>query len=225
MNGRRNPILSLAPVVLVALVFILAATSGPARATATSAEGARAFIESLSGEAVAVIADKTITEDKRLRELHRLFVKGFDTRAIGRFAAGQHWRRASKRQLEEYQRLFEIFVVKSSVKRLNDYASKRLEIRDVRKTKGPHGDVIVFSHFIRGEGSPVRFDWRVRASGEGHKIVDVMVEGISMVITQRAVFNSVIRASGGNFDGLIAALRQQTLVTLAADHYSNLSTR
>lgn len=215
MSGRRNLILSLA------LVCILAAAGGPARAT--SAERARAFIESLGGEAVAVIADKTMSEDKRLRELHRLFVKGFDTRSIGRFAAGRHWRRASKRQLEEYQRLFEIFVVKSSAQRLNDYASERLEIRDVRKADGSHGDVIVFSHFIRRSGPPVRFDWRVRANGEGHKIVDVMVEGISMVITQRAVFNSVIRESGGNFDGLIAALRQQTLMTLAADHYSNLN--
>ena len=222
MNNRRNQILSLA---LVALVGLCTAAGGPARAAAASAERARAFVESLSGEAVAVIADQTITEDKRLRELHGLFVKGFDTRAIGRFAAGQHWRRASKRQLEEYQRLFEIFVVKSSVNRLNDYASKRLEIRDVRKVDGPHGDVIVFSHFVRPSGPPVRFDWRVRATGEGYKIVDVMVEGISMVITQRAVFNSVIRQSGGNFDGLIAALRQQTLVTLAADPYSNLSTR
>ena len=219
MNGRRNLILSWA------LVGVLAAAGEPAHATAASTERARAFIESLSGEAVAVIADKTMSEDKRLRQLHGLFVKGFDTRAIGRFAAGRHWRRASKRHLEEYHRLFEIFVVKSSARRLNDYASKRLEIWDVRKAGGSHGDVIVFSHFIRSSGPPVRFDWRVRANGEGHKIVDVMVEGISMVITQRTVFNSVIRESGGNFDGLIAALRQQTLVTLAADHYSNLSTR
>ncbi len=217
MGGRRNLILSLA------LVCILAAAGGPARATVASAEQARAFIESLSSEAVAVIADKTMSEDKRLRELHRLFVKGFDTRSIGRFAAGRHWRRASKRQLEEYQRLFEIFVVKSSAQRLNDYASERLEIRNVRKADGSHGDVIVFSHFIRRSGPPVRFDWRVRANGEGHRIVDVMVEGISMVITQRAVFNSVIRESGGNFDGLIAALRQQTLMTLAADHFSNFN--
>jgi phospholipid transport system substrate-binding protein len=85
------------------------------------------------------------------------------------------------------------------------------------------GDIMVFSHIIRPSGPPVRFDWRVRANGEGYKIVDVMVEGISMVITQRAVFNSVIRESGGNFDGLLVALRQQTLVTLAADHYSNLN--
>ncbi len=225
MNGHRNLILSMRFVAPVALVCILAAAGGTARATPASAERASAFVESLSGEAVAVIADKSMSEEKRLRELRRLFVKGFDTRAIGRFAAGRHWRRASKRQLEEYQRLFEIFVVKSSAQRLNDYASERLVIRDVRRADGPEGDVIVFSHFIRREGAPVRFDWRVRANGEGHKIVDVMVEGISMVITQRAVFNSIIRESGGNFDGLLAALRHQTLVTLAAEHYSSLSTR
>ena len=225
MDGRRNLILSMALVTLVTLVGVLTATGGPARATAASAERARAFIENLSSEAVAVIADKTMTEDKRLRELRRLFVKGFDTRAIGRFAAGRHWRRASKRQLEEYQRLFEIFVVKSSARRLNEYASKRLEIRDVRDANNRDGDIIVFSQFVRSSGPPVRFDWRVRVKGEGYKIVDVMFEGISMVITQRAVFNSIIRESGGNFDGLIAALRQQTLVTMAADHYSSRSTR
>ncbi len=114
MNGHRNLLLPLA------LVCVLAVAGGPSRATTASAERARAFIESLSGEAVAVIADKTMSKDKRLRELRHLIVKGFDTRAIGRFAAGRHWRRASKRQLEEYQRLFEIFVVKSSAQSLND---------------------------------------------------------------------------------------------------------
>jgi phospholipid transport system substrate-binding protein len=192
------------------LVFgTLTITGAPDRALAAAPEAARDFIMILSEDAVSVIADPSMDKEKRLRELHRLFVQGFDTRTIGRFVLGPHWRAASEQQLNEYVRLFEAFVVQSYAERLGEYAGERLEVKKARIV-GSNGDVMVSSAIVRPSGPPVRVDWRVRALGNGHKIVDVIVEGVSMLITQRDEFASVIRASGGQFEGLLTALRKKT---------------
>ncbi len=64
---------------------------------------------------------------------------------------------------------------------------------------------------VRGPGTPsVRVDWRVRGDAGTYKVVDIIIEGASMVITQRDEFASVIRRSGGNLQGLLARLRATT---------------
>lgn len=203
MISRRNTMVSF----LVVCAFALAAT--PDRTLAATPDGARDFIRVLSEEAVAVIADRSMGEEKRMRELRRLFVLGFDTRTIGRFVLGQHWRAANEEQRGEYLRLFENFVVQSYAQRLGDYAGQRLVIKSARAAGGGE-DVFVASEIVRSSGPSLRVDWRVRPNGNGYKIVDVIVEGVSMLITQRDEFASVIRSSGGKLEGLLAALRRRT---------------
>ena len=58
-----------------------------------------------------------------------------------------------------------------------------------------------------GGGAPARVDWRVRGAPGAYKIIDVVVEGISMVVTQRSEFASVIRRGGGRLDSLTTQLR------------------
>ncbi len=51
---------------------------------------------------------------------------------------------------------------------------------------------------------------RVRREGGGFKVVDVLVEGISMLVTHRHAFASVIQNAGGRLEGFLAALRKRT---------------
>ena len=74
------------------------------------------------------------------------------------------------------------------------------------RTEG-RGDTIVSTVILQRSGPPVNVDWRIRAGDDSYKVVDVIVEGVSMVITQRDEFSSVIRRSGGNVEGLLAKLR------------------
>ena len=67
------------------------------------------------------------------------------------------------------------------------------------------------TEIVRPNGPPVRVDWRVRKNGETLKVVDVIAEGISMLITQRDEFAAVIQNSGGKVDALIDRLRRRQL--------------
>ena len=72
-------------------------------------------------------------------------------------------------------------------------------------------DVIVYTTMVKaGNGAkPLKVDWRVRKKGEIFTIIDVMVEGISMIMTQKSEFSSFIKSSGGNFKNLLAELEKR----------------
>jgi phospholipid transport system substrate-binding protein len=69
-------------------------------------------------------------------------------------------------------------------------------------------DVVVSTEISQASQQPVRADWRVRRYGNALKIIDIKVEGISMLTSQREEFTAVIQRNG--FDGLLNLLRQQT---------------
>jgi hypothetical protein len=119
-EGFDTMLSRLSPIFSILVVCVLAVTAVPERAAALAPDAAA----------------------KRRRELHRLFVQGFDTRTIGRFVLGRHWDAASEQQLEEYLALFEAFAVQSYAPRLGDYAGNRLQVKEAR-VLGTNGDIIV----------------------------------------------------------------------------------
>lgn len=125
---------------------------------------------------------------------------------IGRFALGRYWRSASPAQQEEYLGLFESMIVEIYSRRFGDYNGEKFEIlsaRELGKT-----DVIVSSRIVPKNNVPIALDWRVRQKKGRFVIIDVMVEGVSMALTQRSDFASVIQRGGGNIDVLLNHLRQ-----------------
>ena len=166
------------------------------------------FIQSLGEETIRAITRTDVPEDARLTEFERLFRKGFDVNTISRFVLGRHWRGASPEQREEYQTLFADFIVTTYASRFKLYSGETLDVNGERKAN--ERDTIVSSEIVVPGSSPIRIDWRVRTRSDAHKIIDVVVEGVSMAITQRDEFASVIRRGGGNIEALISQLREKS---------------
>ena len=82
------------------------------------------------------------------------------------------------------------------------------ETVNVQKTiKAGQSDVFVRTQITNSNGRALKVDWRVRRIDDRLKIIDVVVEGVSMLVTQKAEFNAVLRQRG--VDGLIDILRSQ----------------
>jgi len=74
----------------------------------------------------------------------------------------------------------------------------------------PSGDETVVSSLIeRANAGRVQVDWYLINRGGAPKITDVYVGGVSMKVTQRDEFSSVIQRNGGRVDALLAQLRQR----------------
>lgn len=163
------------------------------------------FIEQLGVEAIEMLADPALTEQERISEFRRILVAGFDLPTIARFVLGRYWRRATTEERREFESLLEDYIVTTYAAQLGRYRGETLAVGAARG----EGDILVASEIVPREGPPVRVDWRVRGGPGSYKVIDVVVEGISMVITQRSAFASVIQRSGGRVSGLLSELRKK----------------
>lgn len=172
-------------------------------------DGAKIFIEGLADKAIASLADKDASRDQREQKFRVLLNDYFAVRTIGRWVLGRYWRKAKKSEQEEYLTLFEDLMVVMYLDRFGKYAGEKLSI--TKTVLATERDVIVYSQIVSTKSSdPIHADWRVRYRGDdNYKIVDVMVEGISMGQTQRSEFGSVVRKNGGKVSGLIDELRHR----------------
>lgn len=168
---------------------------------------AQGFVDGLTKRGIAFLQNPDLTKEQRKKEFKALLRSSFDMKTIGRFTLGRYWKAASKAQQEEYLRLFERSVVESYARRFEEYKGQAVQVKSAR----PEGekDTIVSSTIVSPDGGPdVQVDWRVRPHGSSFKVVDVIVEGVSMAVTQRSDFASVIQRGGGNLDVLLDHLRQ-----------------
>ena len=102
--------------------------------------------------------------------------------------------------------LFSEYVLQTYSARLGGYAGETMTVVGARQAN--EKDVVVRTRIDRSSGPPITAAWRVRTTGGRYRIIDVMVEGISMAIAQRSVFASVVQRDG--IEGLLAVLRLRT---------------
>lgn len=198
------PFLHQPMLVLAVLVILLPGLSH----AATSAAEARAFIVTLADEAIAALTPPDISREERERRCRELLRANFAVETIGQFVLGRHWRAATPDERNEFMSLFEQFVVGTYADRFSRYTGQKLDVYDAT-TEPETGDVFVKSQIERAGGAPVQVGWRVRQMPDGLKIVDVSIEGVSMGVTQRSDFASVIRNNGGTLAGLIDEMRKR----------------
>jgi len=197
--------LILLPFLLIGLIW---AAPSIARQDEQAQQQARAFIEDLGDRTIDLLSDPDATTQSLIDDFERLFRQNFDTNTIGRFVLGRHWSQATPQQRQNYLEVFREFVVQTYAQRFSDFSGQRLQIEGTRPAGS--SDVMVSTRIVDPSGAPpVAVDWRVRVQDGEVKIIDVMVENVSMAITYRNEFNSVIQRQGGNVAGLIQALQQR----------------
>lgn len=193
---------------------ILAALAATQAQAATEGEQAEAFIKNLAVSGIAMLEDGNYTGAERELQFRNLVKKGFALEAIGKFVVGRYWREMSKDQQSEYLELFSEWVLTTYANRLGGYSGQTLEIVKSVETDSRYKDVIVSTRVNLTNGQPpINADWRVRKFGSDYKIIDISVEGASMVGTQRREFEAVIRKVG--VEGLVNELRDRLAVLVA----------
>lgn len=199
---RRTLISGLFTLVAAAGVFVLVGTGYAAPGT-----GQDDFIRSVGREAIDSLTDKKLTDQERQERFRVILRRTFELPLIARFTLGRFWRRTTPEQRKEYLGLFEDFIVQAYAVRFRDYSGETFSVSKVREINDT--DVMVFSDIALKDGRKIVVYWRVR--GKDHfKIIDVIVEGVSMVITQRDEFSAIISQNGGTVDSLLVALREKT---------------
>jgi phospholipid transport system substrate-binding protein len=191
---------------LTAAFVMLAGALAPAIPAAAAADPT-AVISNLGSRALEVLG-KNAPQSQRVARFRELLREDFDVPEISRFVLGRYWNVATEEQRAEFVKLFEEYIALAYSTRLAEYTGETFKVTGSR----PEADgAIVSSQILRPAGAaPVKVDWRLIGRNGAYKISDVSVDGISMAVTQRSEFASVIQHSGGQVQGLITMLREKT---------------
>ncbi len=171
---------------------------------------ARAILR-MAHEAMVVLSDASLSADRRAEGLRRLMARDIEIAPIARFVLGRYWRTATEGQRRAYVAAYSDYILNAYTTKIGG-AGAALGRLDVIRTEA-YGtrDFLVHSVVARAGNKPMRVIWRVRRRDGRYRIIDLIMEGVSMVQSQRQEFVSMIRASGGDVDKLIATLKQRTI--------------
>ena len=203
---KRVNRLSRRTVLAAALIAALMVAVGGPRAAASD-DPAVAYVQGLGNDVIAVLGGEAYsTFAEREAAFRDLVVRGFDIPTATRFVLGRHWNTATDEQRAEFSAIFLDFIARVYAIRFDSYfyGGEQFTVRSVIADES--GDKIVRAQVPRPSGAdPVEFDFRVRSKDGNHKVIDLYVEGISMLHTHRTEFSSVVNRKG--IDGLLSEIR------------------
>ncbi len=173
---------------------------------AAQAQDPAAFISDFSQKGISDILAADIPNDEKQKRFRAMFDQYFDIPYIGRFVLGRYGRLTSDEQKERFSTLFEDVIVQTWSRRFSEYNGQTLKVNNT-VADGDNG-AIVKSKIVGNDGTDIGVDWRLRKRDAGFQVVDVIVEGVSMAITYRQEYSTVI-TRGGGFDGLLNEMQKQ----------------
>lgn len=174
---------------------------------ASDADGASRYIEKLGTQAIGTISNAKLSKEQKQLQLDKLFSNSVDIAWVGRFVMGRFWKQATESQKTAYLKEYQKFLIKHYTARFTDYTSGSFTITSVKDDGDNEYTVSMQLQGNNKKEEPVLVDYRVRGQEGTFKIFDVIVEGVSLITTQRSEFASVITQH--DIDYLITQLRNK----------------
>ena len=163
-------------------------------------------------QTAAQVLDLVMTKTGAAREagILRILETYFDLNYMVRSSLGIHWNQATPEQRERFLKAAASAEAHAYARRFGQYGGQTLTVARAAPVTRGDGVSIVNSKLTQTDAEPIAIQWDVRNGGQGVRIVDVRIEGVSMVVTRRAEFNSFIQAHGGKVEPLIDELEARS---------------
>ena len=158
----------------------------------------------------AIKSDKQLAsgdKQKALKLAEEKVLPHIDFEEATRLAVGRSWREASAEQKKKLTGEFRKMLVRTYSNAIEGYQGQTLKVLPSRGGKQSEDDTTVRAQFIRAGGKPLPIEFQMRKTQQGWKIYDIVVEGVSLVLTYRSEFDQVVKQSG--IDGLLKRLAEK----------------
>ena len=166
-------------------------------AIANDAAEAEAIVRKTVDQVLEVLAREGLSDDQRRQQIEEIAYDRFDFVTISRLVLARKWKRFSPEQQQEFIEQFKIQLSKNYGSRITRYEQEQVEIRDHRLEK--NGDVTVRTRIDGGAADGIEVDYRLRRkdrkSDGPWMVIDVIVEGVSLVSSYRSQFAEVLNHS------------------------------
>jgi phospholipid transport system substrate-binding protein len=172
--------------------------------TSAAADDPKAFVQGI-GDQVVKVLQQNLPREKSGEQLNAIWLQAFDVEGIARAVLGKNWKKATEEQRKAYMELFPKYVAKLYAIQFSDYSGETFVVKGSKPLSD--GSTIVNAEIDRPDGEPIKLDFIVKKGAQDLKVTDVKVEGVSLLVTKRSEFDSVVAQRG--IDGLIQAMRQK----------------
>ena len=162
------------------------------------------LVENLYNDLVAT-SMKELSIDEQKIELKNLFQKYVDIPIIARAVLGKSWREANSDQRKRFIDAFKGYVSNKYGRQFSEFKGTTLEIVKSRDTQTKAG-VLVSTEVVVPGNPPLKVVWQISDGSGALKLVDLRVEGISMLSTERQEFRSKLKKFNGSLDDLILGI-------------------
>jgi len=188
------------------LVLCVAATHIAAAATQAPDQLVRETSERVLG---IIRADPDIAagDARRIAEVVETYLLGhFDFTSMTRLAVGKNWRRVADADKPALVKAFRTLLVRTYSVALADYRDQQIRYKPVTLEPGARR-AVVETTIAQAGNKPISMNYRMALTPEGWKVYDIIVEGVSLVINYRSLFNSTVESAG--VGGLIRMLQEK----------------
>lgn len=164
---------------------------------------AQALIADLSADMTRLInSGKPATQ--LYGEFERILVRYADLPAVAASVLGPPWRSASDVQKRAFVAAFQHYLSRKYGRQFEQYRNARINVTGA-KDAGRSG-VLVNTSVVRPGQQDIRVDWQIGARNGKPQVVNLVIEGVSMLANERAEVGAMLDAQGGRLDPLIAQL-------------------
>ena len=165
------------------------------------------FVQSTVNRASEALNNKFSKEEK-IERLKEIASETVDINGIGYYTLGAYRKNINEDQKKEYSNLFEQYFLKSFASRLAEYSNPEIEVLSKKKLNENY--TLVYSILVATEQRPeVKVDWRVYTKNPDNPLIrDLIIEGLSLVRTQKEEFSSIIQSNDGDINALFSTLRK-----------------
>ena len=170
-------------------------------------EQSKYFVENLGKQVVEKVSNINLSESERIVNFRNLYLDSFDNYYISRFVLGQYWKRLDSNMRKQFVESFNNYIVTTYAPKFKGWEGT-FKATDSLLENNYYN---VKMNVLNKDGPTLKFMWKIYLDkNKDFKILDVNIDGVSMLVTQRAEFMSVIKNNPKGVIGLIEAMKKKT---------------
>ena len=170
-------------------------------------EQSKYFVENLGKQVIEKVSNVNLSESERVVNFRNLYLDSFDNYYISRFVLGRHWKKLDTNMRKQFIESFNNYIVTTYAPKFKGWEGT-FKATDSLLENNYYN---VKMNVLNKDGPTLKFMWKIYLDkNKNFKILDVNIDGVSMLVTQRAEFMSVIKNNPKGVIGLIEAMKKKT---------------
>lgn len=166
----------------------------PTAVSSANEKDIQKFVEGVADQIIKVVKDPNLSTQKQADQLLGIITANFDTTWMAKFVLGRDYRDLAEDKKSEYTKLYNHYLRNTYFPILIKYNNESYSITKVIKTGTNQYSASV--RIIKQGRAPIDLDYIIRNDEGKYKLLDMSIEGVSTIFTQRSEFSSVLKQNG-----------------------------